>query len=168
MVKFSNYIFCHFEFGISFAPLLLGIQQSRKKHKNRASCRFVSSALTHSWVSYSNETYTTLANSAYMWFLAHAISAVGTRSLQPERTQRTAANSRRTALRAQPFSRTYCCWRCVCNVKRSRFKSGHTHTLPQSRRDCVSIRSVHHCGHCCQQRQHSTVQFIPRHCSVWT
>ena len=117
MVKFSNYIFCHFEFGISFAPLLLGIQQSRKKHKNRASCRFVSSALTHSWVSYSNETYTTLANSAYMWFLAHAISAVGTRSLQPERTQRTAANSRRAALRAQPLTRTYCCWRCVCNVR---------------------------------------------------
>ena len=45
-----------------------------------------------------------------------AISAVGTSSLQPERTQRTAANSRRTALREQPFSRTYCCWRCVCNV----------------------------------------------------
>ena len=91
MVKFSNYIFRHFEFGISFTSLLHGIQQSRKKHKNRASCRFVSSALTHCWVSYSNQTYATLANSAYMWFLAHAISAVGTRSLQPERTQRTTA-----------------------------------------------------------------------------
>ena len=33
-----------------------------------------------------------------------------------ERTQRTAANSRRTALCAQPFSCTYCCWRCECNV----------------------------------------------------
>ena len=39
-----------------------------------------------------------------------------TRSIQPERTQRTPANSRRTALRAQPFSRTSCRWRCVCNV----------------------------------------------------
>ena len=126
MVKFSNYIFCYFEFGTSFAPLFLAIQQSRKKHKNRASCRFVSSALTHSWVSYSNETYATLANSACMWFLAHAISAVGTKSLQPERTQRTAANNRRTALRAQPFSRTYCCWRCVCNVPVSNLEPGHT------------------------------------------
>ena len=116
MVNFSNYIFCHFEFGISFAPLLLGVQQSRKKHKNRASCRFVSSVFTHCWVSYSNGTHETLANSAYMWFLAHAISAVGTRSLQIERTQRTAANRKRTTLRAQPFSHTYYRWRCVRNV----------------------------------------------------
>ena len=115
--SFSNYIFRHFEFVIFFAPLLHGIQQSRKKHKNQASCRFVSSAFTYCWVSYSNQTYTTLANSAYMWFLAHAISAVGTRSLQPERTQKTTANSRCKTLRAQPFSRTYCCWRCVCNVR---------------------------------------------------
>ena len=78
---------------------------------------FVSSAPTHCWVSYSNLTYATLANSAYMWFLAHAISAVGTRSLQPEKTQRTTANSRHTSLRAQPFSCTYCCWRCVRNVR---------------------------------------------------
>ena len=39
-----------------------------------------------------------------------------TRSLQPEKTQRTTANSKHTTLRAQPFSRTYCCWRCVRNV----------------------------------------------------
>ena len=107
MVKFSNYIFRYFEFGICFAPLLHGIQQSRKKHKNRASCRFVSSTLTHCWVSNINQTHTTLANSAYLWFLAHAISAVGTRSLQPERTQRTTANTRRKTLRAQSFSRTF-------------------------------------------------------------
>ena len=47
-----------------------------------------------------------------MWFLAHAISAVGTRTHQPEKTQRTTANSRHTTLRAERFSRTYCCWRC--------------------------------------------------------
>ena len=79
--------------------------------------RFVSSVPTHCWVSYSNLTYATLANSAYVWFLAHAISVVGTRSLQPEKTQRTTVNSRHTALRAQSFSRTYCCWRCVRNVR---------------------------------------------------
>ena len=78
---------------------------------------FVSSAPTHYWVSYSNLTHATLANTAYMWFLAHAISAIGTRSLQPEKTQRTTANSRHTTLRVQPFSRTYCGWRCVRNVR---------------------------------------------------
>ena len=40
-----------------------------------------------------------------------------TRSLQPEKTPRTTANSRHTTLRAQSFSRTYCCWRCVRNVR---------------------------------------------------
>ena len=52
-----------------------------------------------------------------MWFLAHARSAVGARILQPEISQRTTANSRRKTLRAQPFSRTYSCWRCVCNIR---------------------------------------------------
>ena len=34
-----------------------------------------------------------------------------------EKSQRTTANSRHITLRAQPFSRTYCCWRCVLNVR---------------------------------------------------
>ena len=147
MGYFSNYIFRPFEFGISFVPLLHVIQQSRKKHKNRESCQFVSRALTHCWVSYSNRTYATLANSAYMWFLAHAMSAVGTRSLQPERTQRTTANSKRKTLRAQPFSRTYrCCLRCVCNVRISNLDTLHFlmwgHTQSRAPCRCVSTDSI--------------------------
>ena len=47
-----------------------------------------------------------------------------TRSLQPEKTQRTTAYRRHTTLRAQSFWRTYCGWRCVRNVRVS-----NMHTL---------------------------------------
>ena len=95
-----------------------------EKHKILARCQFLSSSPMPSLISYSDQTYTTSAISAYMWFLEHAISAVDTRSLQPEKTQRTTANSRRKTLRAQLFSHTYCCWRCVCKVRVS-----NLHTL---------------------------------------
>ena len=52
-----------------------------------------------------------------LWVFSDFLSL--TRSLQPEKTQRTTANSRHTTLRAQPFSRTYRCWRCVRNVRLS-------------------------------------------------
>ena len=51
------------------------------------------------------------------------VSAVRSGSLSflwmkaPCQGERTTANSRHTTLRAQPFSRTYCCWRCVRNVR---------------------------------------------------
>ena len=48
---------------------------------------------------------------------------------KPEKTRRTTANSRHTTLRAQPFSRTYCCWCCVCNIRVSNLDTLHYATL---------------------------------------
>ena len=50
-----------------------------------------------------------------LWVISGFLSL--TSSLQPEKTQRTTANSRRKTQRAQPFSRTYCCWRYVRKVR---------------------------------------------------
>ena len=95
---------------------------------------FVSSAPTHCWVSYSNLTYTTLANSAYMWFLAHAISAVGTRSLQPERTQRQWSQiwNRRSVSHSQPA--------CRCESGRERRRGTLPFFFP--RHSCMRERLV--------------------------
>ena len=127
--------------------------ESNIKTEQAVDLYFVSSAPTHCWVSYSNLTYPTLANSAYMWFLAHAISAVGTRSFQPDKTQRTTVNSRHTTLRAQPFSRTYCCWRCALNVRVSNLDTlrrrskprrirGVGETKPRESRGAISPASI--------------------------
>ena len=50
-----------------------------------------------------------------------------TRSLQPEKTQKTTAYRRHTTLRAQPFSRMYCCLRCVRNVRVSNLETIFDH-----------------------------------------
>ena len=75
------------------------------------------------------ELYATTPAAVHTWEWLRAqrsVSAVRSGSLsflclkapcQKEKTRRTTANSRRTTLHAQPFSRTYCCRRCVRNVR---------------------------------------------------
>ena len=46
-----------------------------------------------------------------LWFFS--VWRLLVKERKAEKSQRTTANSRHTTLRAQPFSRTYSCWRCV-------------------------------------------------------